>query len=216
MFDKNFEIEYINKKISKCEKCSLHLSRNTTVPGEGNINSPIVFVGEGPGADEDATGHPFVGKAGQFLEKMLVNWSKLKKSDVYITNIVKCRPPKNRVPTTEEIKLCTPFLESQLIILKPKIIVALGSTSLKYFGINKKITAARGHFFDWKGNIKIFATFHPSYLIRNQSMEKNSPTWYASFDMKAIGWMYKAFNSGKTADEIVKVINERMKASGGV
>ena len=105
MLNKIKEIEYIISKIEKCEKCPLHLTRQNVVPGEGNINSPILFIGEGPGQEEDATGRPFVGKAGQYLTTMLENWAKISRSDIYIANIVKCRPPKNRVPSEEKLNI---------------------------------------------------------------------------------------------------------------
>lgn len=194
----------------------MHLTRNKVVPGEGNIESPIVFVGEGPGADEDKTGRPFVGRAGKLLDKMLKEWAGIERKDIFITNIVKCRPPKNRVPTDEEMKSCIQYLESQMLVIKPKIIVTLGATSMSYFTNEKKITQSRGKFYDWFGNIKTFVTFHPSYLLRNHSMEKGSPRWYSYMDMKAIGVMYKALNKGKNVDEVITAINNRMKESGGI
>jgi DNA polymerase len=210
------EMNFIKDKIKICEKCSLHLSRNNTVPGEGNINSKIVFVGEGPGADEDSSGRPFVGRAGKLLDVMLKDWAKIDRNQIFITNIVKCRPPKNRVPSDEEMNSCGHFLEAQLIQIKPKIIVTLGSTSMKYLTNKTKITESRGKFYDWYSGIKIFPTFHPSYLLRNPSMQKGTPRWYSWLDMRAIGIMIKALNNDKNVEDIVKAVTKIMKDSGGI
>ena len=133
--------EYIKKKelimaivgkVESCDSCALHSTRTIAVPGEGSIDTPVMFVGEGPGADEDASGHPFVGRAGELLTKILES-VKLSREDVYITNIVKCRPPKNRVPLPEEKNACTPYLLAQIAIIKPRLIVPLGATALSFF-----------------------------------------------------------------------------------
>ena len=217
--EKKERLEMIANRIEKCEKCPLYLSRTNTVAGSGNVDSPIMFVGEGPGADEDAMGEPFVGRAGQLLEKMLKDLAKLERKDVFITNIVKCRPPQNRVPTSEEIVACQTYLDAQIITIKPQVIVTLGNTPLNYFTGKSKITEERGHFFDWYGNIKIFATFHPSYLLRNQSSSKGSPKWFAYLDMKAIGIMYRALIQGKAVEEVIQKIEEQIRSlesSGGI
>ncbi|HOB15916.1 MAG TPA: uracil-DNA glycosylase [Defluviitoga sp.] len=217
--EKQEKMKMIAKNVELCEKCPLHLTKKNAVPGSGNVDSPIIFVGEGPGADEDALGEPFVGRAGQLLEKMLKDLAKLERKDVFITNIVKCRPPQNRAPTKEEIKECQSYLDAQILVIKPKIIVTLGSTPLNYFTGLNKMTESRGHFFDWLGNVKVFATFHPSYLLRNQSTAKASPRWFASLDMTLIGFMYRAFQQGKSTEEVVKYIEEKIKSleiSGGI
>ncbi|ABX32055.1 phage SPO1 DNA polymerase-related protein [Petrotoga mobilis SJ95] len=210
--EKQKNIEMIAKRIEVCEKCPLNLTRTNTVPGSGNVDSPIMFVGEGPGADEDALGEPFVGRAGQLLEKMLKEYAKLERNDVFITNIVKCRPPQNRVPTQEEVKSCQSYLDGQIIVIKPKIIVTLGNTPLYYFTGESKITQSRGRFFNWYGDIKIFPTFHPSYLLRNQSSTKGSPKWYAYLDMRIIGIMYRALKQGKDVEEVTKTVEEKIKS----
>lgn len=219
--DKNKQnsIEMIAKRIEKCEKCPLYLTRTNTVPGSGNVESPIMFVGEGPGADEDAMGEPFVGRAGQLLEKMLQEKAKIERKDVFITNIVKCRPPQNRAPTEEEVKSCQSYLDAQIIVIQPKIIVTLGNTPLNYFTGENKITQSRGRFFDWYGEIKIFPTFHPSYLLRNQSQKNGSPRWFAYLDMTIIGLMYRKLKKGDKISEVAKTIEKRIKSieqSGGV
>ncbi|OAA28483.1 uracil-DNA glycosylase [Kosmotoga arenicorallina S304] len=181
----------ISRKIEECTACPLSMERTNAVPGEGSLDSPVVFVGEGPGADEDASGRPFVGRAGQLLTKILESVN-LSREDVYITNIVKCRPPKNRVPTYEEMKSCSPFLLSQLSVIKPKLIVALGATALSFFLENEKvaITKYRGQLFDWYPGTKVFAMFHPSYLLRNPSRTPGSPKYLTWEDIKKVRKMY--------------------------
>lgn len=209
------ELNFISKKINKCEKCALHLTRNKTVPGEGNPDSDIVFLGEGPGADEDATGRPFVGRAGKLLDVMINEWAKIKREDIYITNIVKCRPPKNRVPSNEEMDSCISYLEAQLLLIKPKLIVCLGSTSYKYLISNSlSISEARGKFFDWMDSIKVFPTFHPSYLLRNHSIEKGSPRSFAALDMKVISFIFKELKSKSNINGIIEEVEKRMKTTG--
>lgn len=171
-------MKVVEEKISVCTACQLSKTRTNTVAGEGNIHSPILFVGEGPGEDEDLSGRPFVGRAGQLFDKILESAGFVRK-DLYITNVVKCRPPENRVPNADEILACSHFLMAQIAIINPQIIVPLGATALNFF-INGTITESRGKFFEWKSNIKIFPMFHPSYLLRNQSKEPGSPkalTW---------------------------------------
>ncbi len=171
-------MKVVEEKISVCTACPLSQTRTKVVPGEGNIHSPIIFVGEGPGEEEDLSGRPFVGKAGQLFDKILESAGFVRK-ELYITNVVKCRPPQNRVPSSEEILACSHFLMAQIAIIDPKIIVPLGATALNFF-MSGSITESRGKFFEWKGNIKIFPMFHPSYLLRNQSKEPGSPkalTW---------------------------------------
>jgi len=185
-------------KINDCTRCPLSTTRNNVVPGEGSIQSPIMFVGEGPGADEDASGRPFVGKAGQLLTKILES-VKIDRQDVYITNIVKCRPPNNRVPTTDEKNACSPYLLSQIAIVSPKVIVALGATALSFFVSDEKIrmTEARGKLFDWLGGIKIFVMFHPSYLLRYPSRDPGSPKSLTWEDIQNIRKMYDRLIEGR-------------------
>ncbi len=171
-------MKVIEEKISECTACQLSQTRTNVVPGEGNIHSPIVFVGEGPGQEEDLSGRPFVGKAGQLFDKILESAGFIRK-ELYITNVVKCRPPENRVPSSEEVLSCSHFLMAQLAVINPQIIVPLGATALNFF-MKGSITESRGKFFEWKGGIRLFPMFHPSYLLRNQSKEQGSPkalTW---------------------------------------
>ncbi|MGM0608555.1 MAG: uracil-DNA glycosylase [Candidatus Muiribacteriota bacterium] len=181
---KNKENDYKDfcEAVKTCAVCKLCSHRKQSVPGSGNINSRIMIVGEGPGAQEDEQGMPFVGKAGQFLTKVLNSVKIERENDVYITNIVKCRPPDNREPHKDEIKCCSPYLFFQIELVSPEIIITLGNPATKFFiddasGISKM----RGRIYDWHG-IKIIPMYHPSYLIRNQGGEKydtlRKETWY--------------------------------------
>lgn len=168
-----YNMNELSEIIKNCKRCSLCNKRKNVVVGEGNINSKIMFIGEGPGEEEDNTGRPFVGKAGQLLNKMLEAIN-LKREEVYIANIVKCRPPNNRVPNEEEAIKCLPFLRYQVAIIRPKIIVCLGATSAKYI-IDKgiRITKDRG-IWHQKGNFYIIPTYHPSALLRDPSKKKDA------------------------------------------
>jgi uracil-DNA glycosylase len=160
---------------SACKACRLCDGRRNTVPGEGNPAPTLLFVGEGPGADEDEQGRPFVGAAGQLLTKMIEAMG-LKREDVFIANVVKCRPPGNRTPEADEVNACLPFLEQQIALLKPKIICALGNTPLRALTGDDKagITRMRGQKLSYRG-ITMIPTFHPSYLLRNPEAKK--PCW---------------------------------------
>jgi uracil-DNA glycosylase family 4 len=154
-------------ELGGCVRCKLHKKRTNIVFGEGNPNAAIVFIGEGPGHEEDREGRPFVGAAGQLLTDIIVKGMKLKREDVYICNIVKCRPPDNRNPEPDEISACVPFLAKQLQAIKPKVIVALGNTAAKtLLKTDKGITALRGVWQSYQG-IPLMPTFHPAYLLRN-------------------------------------------------
>lgn len=150
-----------------CQKCGLANGRQNVVFGEGNLRARIMFIGEGPGADEDTQGRPFVGRAGKLLDKML-NDVGLKREEVYIANVVKCRPPGNRVPTQEEAEACLPYLRNQVAIVRPRIIVCLGATAMTYCidRTLKSIGPVRGKWFDRKG-CKMMATYHPAALLRD-------------------------------------------------
>ncbi len=177
----------IIEDISKCRGCRLGDTRKTTVPGEGNLKAAIMFIGEGPGADEDEQGRPFVGRAGKLLTKFLEN-AGIKREDVYITNVVKCRPPENRVPQSDEAQACKVHLFRQIELIKPKFIGAIGNTAAKFLlgdGIDT-ITKIRGSWFDFEGGIKLMPLFHPSYLLRNPSEEPGSPRYNMSCDIKKI------------------------------
>lgn len=156
----------LKNKVSNCKECQLHRGRRNVVFGSGSPDAKLVFVGEAPGMEEDLQGEPFVGRAGELLTKMIEAMG-LKRSEVYIANCVKCRPPENRPPTPIEIATCKPYLIEQLKIISPKIICALGKFAAQTLLLtDKPITSLRGKFWDWE-NIKIMPTFHPAYLLRN-------------------------------------------------
>ncbi len=158
----------LEEACNNCTKCKLCEGRNNVVIGKGNKNADIMFIGEGPGADEDKEGIPFVGKAGKLMDKAFEGVG-IKKEEVYIANIVKCRPPNNRNPEDEEANHCREYLESQMNLVKPKIIVLLGSVALKnVLGKEYGITASRGKWFE-KDGIRILPTFHPAALLRDES-----------------------------------------------
>ena len=179
--------EELRKRVASCERCGLCRTRTNTVFGQGSIQTPLVLVGEGPGADEDASGMAFVGRAGQLLTRIL-NAAGIDRESLFITNVVKCRPPGNRTPTPEEMLMCGDYLEAQLLLLKPRIVVCLGNTPLKWLlKTSEGITALRGRWFDWRG-IQLFPMFHPSYLLRNDSRQKGSTkdlTWQDVQALKA-------------------------------
>ncbi len=165
MFDNWEDLE---KSINNCNKCKLCNNRTNIVFGCGNKNADVMFIGEGPGADEDLQGIPFVGKAGKLMD-MAFEGIGIKREDVYIANIVKCRPPQNRVPEQDEADGCLNYLRNQVILVKPKIIVLLGSTALKnILGKELSITACRGKWIEKKG-IHYMPTWHPAALLRDES-----------------------------------------------
>lgn len=171
---------------NECQRCPLGETRTHAVVGRGNINAPIVIIGEGPGQNEDETGLPFVGKAGQLLEKILAAVRLDSEKDVYICNIVKCRPPENRVPTPEEIAACRPYLMEQLRIVQPKIILLTGATAVRGLTGNKQgITKIRGTWLDWQGYL-CMPILHPAYLLRNPSRDQGSPKWLMWQDIQAV------------------------------
>lgn len=150
-----------------CTRCKLHKARTQVVFGVGNPRAELMFIGEGPGADEDAQGEPFVGRAGKLLTQMIEQGMGLKRADVYIANVVKCRPPENRLPEKDEIAACSPYLIRQIDAIKPKVIVCLGACSAQtLLQTNQGISRFRGQFFDFRG-ARLMATYHPAYLLRN-------------------------------------------------
>src|ERR1039458_8380309 len=161
----------IQNDIGDCKRCRLHEGRNKIVFGVGSERAPLVFVGEGPGADEDAQGIPFVGRAGQLLTQMIEGTAKkegivLTREDVYICNVVKCRPPGNRTPEPDEMETCGQFLYRQLMTIRPKAICALGGTAARAVtGHKEGVTKLRGKWLQWR-DIPVMVTFHPSYLLR--------------------------------------------------
>lgn len=152
--------------VQTCKKCELSKTRTRSVPGEGDPNANLMFIGEGPGRDEDLSGRPFVGRAGQLLDKML-RAIDLRRQDVYIANIIKCRPPGNRIPNEQEAQACLPYLRRQVYLIRPRIIVCLGATALHYV-IDRKatITKSRGQWVQRKG-YWLLATYHPAALLRD-------------------------------------------------
>jgi DNA polymerase len=159
-------LEDIRADLGECTRCRLHKARTKLVFGVGNPKAELVFVGEGPGHDEDVQGEPFVGRAGKLLTQMIEAMS-LRREDVYICNVVKCRPPENRLPDKDEIAVCSPFLLRQLASIQPKVICCLGACSAQtLLATNQGISRFRGEWFDFRGS-KLIATYHPAYLLRN-------------------------------------------------
>ncbi|ADQ05128.1 phage SPO1 DNA polymerase-related protein [Caldicellulosiruptor owensensis OL] len=159
--------EELENACISCEKCPISKNRTNVVVGDGNKNAKLVFVGEAPGEEEDKQGKPFVGRAGKFLDLALTSLELSREKDFYICNILKCRPPNNRVPTEAEAQNCLPFLRAQIKLISPKIIVCLGATAMKYIlGKDLKITQDRGKWFE-KGGFWIMATYHPAALLRD-------------------------------------------------
>jgi DNA polymerase len=163
-------------EVRGCTKCRLCEKRTHTVFGEGDVDAPIFFIGEGPGETEDQTGRPFVGRAGELLNKMIGGMG-LKREQVYIANVVKCRPPNNRVPAPDEVATCTPYLERQLEIVRPRAIVTLGLPATQYM-LQTKLSMGklRGSWHEWRG-IKLMPTYHPAYVLRNPTYETRAAVW---------------------------------------
>lgn len=185
------ELEKIKKECLKCNACPLSKTRTNVVFSDGIPNSKLVLVGEAPGYWEDIKGLPFVGKAGQLLDKIFECVGLSRKNNVYICNTIKCRPPNNRNPLPEEKQACREFLDKQLEILKPKIILICGSVALNSLLPNENgITKVRGKWFDGPYGAKMMPIFHPSYLLRNDSREKGSPKWLMWQDIKEVRRVY--------------------------
>lgn len=163
----------IRDEIGNCTRCALSKGRNNIVFGDGDPNARLMFVGEGPGADEDAQGLPFVGRAGQLLNNMIAAMG-LKREQVYIANIVKCRPPQNRVPEPEEAHTCSPFLFQQIDVIRPQVLVALGATAALYLlGFKAPLAALRGRVHPCRG-ANLIVTYHPAYLLRDPRQKKEA------------------------------------------
>ena len=174
----------IKEKCLNCQKCDLCKTRTNIVFSDGMSNAPIMLIGEAPGADEDASGIPFVGRAGKYLTELIREAGLSRENDFYICNTVKCRPPENREPAIEEQEACSKYLEAQINIVRPKLIVLCGSVAAKEFlGKNLKITQARGKKYTIAGKIPATVILHPSYLLRNHSEEVNSPRWLTKQDL---------------------------------
>ena len=177
------ELKLLTEKVSQCTRCAeLASTRTQTVFGVGSVGAELCFIGEAPGADEDAQGEPFVGAAGQLLDKIIAA-CKMKREEVYICNIIKCRPPGNRTPLPNEAANCREYLERQLELIQPKFICALGSTAAKYLlNTSQGIGQLRGRFHDYRG-IPVMCTYHPAYLLPHRSPGKKKDVWE---DMKML------------------------------
>lgn len=175
-------LDKIRADIGDCKRCRLCQQRTNIVFGSGNAETKVVFVGEGPGQDEDLQGLPFVGRAGQLLTAMIDNTAKkegipITRADVYICNVVKCRPPENRTPQPDEMEICGQFLFRQLEVIKPKAICALGSTATKaLLGTKEGVTKLRGNWMKWRG-IPVMVTYHPSFLLRAYNVQAKREAW---------------------------------------
>ena len=175
-------LDQIRLDMGDCTRCRLSQGRTNIVFGSGNENARVVFVGEGPGADEDEQGLPFVGRAGQLLTQMIDNTASregipIRRSDVYICNVVKCRPPENRTPLPDEMSTCGQFLYRQLTTIQPKAICALGSTAMKaLLDVKEGITKLRGKWHKWR-EVPVMITYHPSYLVRQYNQQARREAW---------------------------------------
>ena len=171
--DRASALQLIRDEIGDCTRCALHSGRNKLVFGDGSPSARLMFVGEGPGADEDAQGLPFVGKAGQLLNNMIAAMG-LKREEVYIANVVKCRPPGNRTPEPDEANTCTPFLFRQIDVVRPQVLVALGATAATYLlGQRQPLAGLRGRVHAFRG-MHLIVTYHPAYLLRDPRQKKEA------------------------------------------
>jgi len=180
------ELRELSRKILSCKKCPLHKSKTNYVPGEGSLTPDIMFIGEGPGETEDKFGRPFIGKAGQLLEKIIGKMGYSRES-VFIGNVVKCRPPNNRDPQKDEVAACIPFLEQQIKILNPKVIVCLGKVALNtILNANHAISRVRGKLFSYM-DIPLMPTYHPAFILHKKDREDVSRVkWEMWSDMEKV------------------------------
>ena len=168
-------LEDLKNEVINCNKCCLAHTRNKVIFGEGNNHAPIVIIGEAPGRDEDLQGRPFVGHSGKLLDKILAACGFNRTHHVYISNIIKCRPPVNRPPFPEEVESCLPYLLQQIELINPRILILLGATALKsLIGPEMRITKIRGNWIDWN-NYLVMPVYHPSALLRNPALKRD--TW---------------------------------------
>lgn len=191
----------LSQAIKTCANCVLSETRTQAVVGSGPVPATLMIIGEGPGAQEDAQGKPFVGRSGQLLTKMLAAIQINRDTDVYITNIVKCRPPNNRAPHATEVAQCRTYLEQQLALIQPKLLITLGAPALKtLLGETRPISQVRGNWYklpvDYMTEpLYSMPLFHPSYLLRNDSKEKGSPKWLTWNDLNEIKTAYQLYKS---------------------
>ena len=189
------ELEAVRQECENCQKCPLGKTRTKSVFSSGTPNSKLMLIGEAPGYNEDMTGESFVGRAGQLLDKIFESVGLSRKTNVYICNTIKCRPPNNRDPLPEEKQACRVYLDKQMEILKPKIILLCGKVALTSFiDTNLGITKLRGQWFDGPYGAKMMPIFHPAYLLRNQSKEKGSPKWLMWQDIQEVKRQYDALS----------------------
>lgn len=179
-------LEQLGAQCKGCVRCELATSRTHVVVGQGNPHALLMIVGEGPGQTEDETGLPFVGRSGELLDKILASVKLTREQDAYICNVVKCRPPGNRTPTTEEANACKGYLLEQIRLVDPKIILLTGATALKgLLGVKQGITKVRGQWIE-RDNRLYMPIFHPAYLLRNPSRDKGSPKWLMWQDIQTV------------------------------
>lgn len=179
-------LDEIHKEVKSCHLCPLANNRTHTVFGEGNPDAILMFIGEGPGEEEDRTGRPFVGRAGKLLTQILQS-VKITREEVFIANMVKCRPPGNRNPESQEIDACFPYLEAQIAIINPTFLITLGSVPTSYLLNTKEpISKIRGIWQEWRGGKKIFPMFHPSFLLRYNDRSRGSPRYLTWEDIKEV------------------------------
>ncbi|MFO7853099.1 MAG: uracil-DNA glycosylase [Bacteroidota bacterium] len=168
-------MEQLKQEVLSCTKCDLHKTRHNVIFGEGNVGARIMLIGEAPGHDEDMIGRPFVGKSGQLLDKILAACGFTREQHVYISNIVKCRPPGNRAPTDLETKTCVPYLMKQIELIDPIILIPLGASALHvFFGKEYRITQVRGNWLNWYNKL-VMPVYHPAALLRNPNLKRD--TW---------------------------------------
>jgi DNA polymerase len=180
-----------------CQLCGLCQTRTNVVFADGNPLAKLMIIGEGPGQNEDEQGLPFVGRAGKLLDKILESVEIDRQKDTYICNIVKCRPPGNRVPTPDEAAQCRPYLEAQIRFVDPKLIILAGSTAVQgILKVKDPISKIRGRWFEYPTGAKVMPVFHPSYLLRNDSKEVGSPKWLMWQDIKEVRRALDALASG--------------------
>ena len=180
------DLELMKSHCSRCQRCELASGRTNAVIGRGNPNADVMIIGEGPGQNEDEQGLPFVGRSGQLLDRILASVNFDPKIDVYICNIVKCRPPGNRAPTQAEMDACRSYLMEQIRVVDPKVILLTGASSVKgVTGDKRGITKIRGEWIEWEGRW-CMPIFHPAYLLRNPSREKGKPKWLMWQDIQAV------------------------------
>lgn len=176
----------LGQHCNQCHRCDLGATRTHAVVGRGNLQAPIMIIGEAPGQHEDETGLPFVGRAGQLLEKILASVKLDSEQDVFICNILKCRPPGNRTPTAVEMDACRPYLLEQLRLVDPKIILLTGASAVKGLtGDKRGITKIRGQWLEWEGRL-CMPILHPAYLLRNPSRDQGSPKWLMWQDIRLV------------------------------